>query len=56
MLCPLLMLAASCTATPQNDFCLIAKDIRISKRDVLTDATVLKILEHRRKGQELCGW
>lgn len=56
MLCLLMPLAASCTATPQNEFCVVAKDIRISKRDVLTDGTVRKILEHRRKGQKLCGW
>lgn len=46
-------------AAPQvadSSFCLTAKPIYISSKDVISDSTARAILEHNLTGKKLCGW
>lgn len=54
-------LLASCgttreTSTAIDTFCTIAKPIRLSRSDVLTDETRRQVIEHNRVGMSQCGW
>jgi hypothetical protein len=54
--CLLLTLAAGCQSVGPDptSYCLIAKPIYVSSRDVLTDGTVVEILRHNETYAKLC--
>lgn len=47
-----------CQSVPvsSHDFCLVAKPITISRKDVLTDITKHEILSHDQTGVAICHW
>lgn len=49
-------LMAGCVTTVNGDFCDVARPIRPSVTDTLSDGTVDQILKHNRYGAETCGW
>lgn len=49
-------LALSGCVTSSGNFCDVAKPIRPSSVDVLSDDDVAAILAHNRKGAAFCGW
>lgn len=55
----MLSLAACATSGPNptsDEYCRIAKPTYLSRADVLTDATLRKIITDNETGQKLCGW
>ena len=44
------------TTTAPADFCLVAKPIRPSVNDTVTDGTKRQIVAHNQYGASACGW
>lgn len=62
-LLPATIALASCATSGQSPsgaapsgFCQIASPTYLDKHDVLTDATLRKILSDNETGAKLCGW
>lgn len=56
LLAPLSLMLMSCTTSPENDFCTLAKPIYLEKTDKVSEATKLEVEEHFKVGQKACGW
>lgn len=49
-------IAGCATTTAPGDFCLVAKPIRPSVDDTVTDGTKRQIVAHNTYGARSCGW
>lgn len=49
-------LALAGCSTTGGDYCLLAKPIRPSTSDVLTEGTARQILAQNETGEKLCNW
>lgn len=58
LLCLCCLALNACTGVPvvTHDFCVLAKQICVSKKDALTDGTAKQILDHNKGGASTCGW
>lgn len=52
-----MLISTSCvTSGPADSFCVIAKPIYFSSKDLLSNETERAIIAHDEKGAAICGW